>query len=92
MAFTWMPWAFRQVLAGKNHLPQNKLRLSLLRQNSMGFMGDGLYREHFFGDASLPDLAKFFVSETLKYSGTNLALRKQLRFRRGAAPSGGQRA
>ena len=56
--FTWMPWAFRQVLAGKNHLPQNKLRLSLLRQNSMGFMGDGLYREHFFGDASLPDLAK----------------------------------
>lgn len=80
--FEWMPWAFRQVLAGKNHLPRNKLRLSLLRQNSRGFMGDGDFRSHFFGDASMREVAQFFASESIKYSATNLALRKRLGFRR----------
>ncbi|GAB4428273.1 MAG: hypothetical protein OHK0015_11000 [Chloroflexi bacterium OHK40] len=86
--FPWMPWAFQQVLRGKNHLPQNKLRLSLLRQSSTGFMGDGAYRQHFFGDASLAGVARFFVSESVKYSATNLALRKRLGFWRLRAQAG----
>jgi FADH2 O2-dependent halogenase len=81
-ATPWIPWAFRQLLAGKNHLPRNKLRLSLLRQSSAGFMGEGAFRRHFFGDATLAEVARFFASESVKYSSTNLALRKRLGFRR----------
>jgi FADH2 O2-dependent halogenase len=81
-ATPWIPWAFRQLLAGKNHLPRNKLRLSLLRQSSAGFMGEGPFRQHFFGDATLAEVARFFASESVKYSSTNLALRKRLGFRR----------
>jgi FADH2 O2-dependent halogenase len=77
----WMPWAFQQVLAGKNHLPANKLRLSLLKQNT-GFMGGGAYRRHFFGDASLAEVARFFVSESLKYAASAQTMRKRLSFRR----------
>lgn len=80
-AFPWMPWAFQQVLAGSNHLPANKLRLSLLRQNT-GFMGSGTYRTHFFGDASLREVAGFFVRESIKYSETALRLQKRRGFRR----------
>jgi FADH2 O2-dependent halogenase len=77
----WIPWAFQQVLKGRNHLPANKLRLSLLRQNT-GFMGGGAYRKHFFGDASLAEVARFFVSESVKYSASGLTLRKRMGFRR----------
>ena len=80
-AIDWMPWAFQQVLAGKNHLPANKLRLSLLRQNT-GFMGGGAYRTHFFGAGSMADVAKLFVSESLKYSTSTLELKKRSGFRR----------
>jgi FADH2 O2-dependent halogenase len=78
----WMPWAFQQVLAGKNHLPANKLRLSLLQQNSAGFLGAGAFRQHFFGAASAREVARFFVSESVKYATTTVKLRKQLHFRR----------
>ena len=81
-ATPWIPWAFRQVLAGRNHLPRNKLRLSLLRQSSAGFMGDGAFRRHFFGDATMAEVARFFASESVKYSASALALRKRLGFRR----------
>lgn len=77
----WMPWAFQQLLKGANHLPRNKLRLSLLRQNT-GFLGGGTYRQHFFGDASMADVARFFVSETVRYSTTALRGQKRLGFRR----------
>ena len=49
------PPHFRDLLAGKNHLPNNKLRVNLLNQTD-GFLGDGIYREHFFGDASTAGL------------------------------------
>lgn len=88
-ATPWVPWAFRQVLAGKNHLPRNKLRLSLLRQSSAGFMGEGAFRQHFFGDATMAEVARFFANESVKYSFTNLALRKRLGFgRRRERPAG----
>lgn len=80
-ATPWVPWAFRQVLVGKNYLPRNKLRLSLLRQSSSGFMGTGAFRQHFFGDATLAEVAQFFASESLKYSATSLKLQKRLGLR-----------
>lgn len=79
--FPWLPWAFQQVLAGRNHLPANKLRLSLLRQTT-GFMGSGAYRRHFFGTASMREVASFFLSETVKYSATRVKLQKRRSFRR----------
>lgn len=81
-ATPWVPWAFRQVLAGRNHLPRNKLRLSLLRQSSAGFLGEGAFRRHFFGDATLAEVMRFFVSESVKYSTTALMLQKRPGFRR----------
>jgi FADH2 O2-dependent halogenase len=90
-ALPWMPWAFQQVLAGSNHLPANKLRLSLLRQET-GFMGSGAYRQHFFGDATLREVAGFFVSESVKYSASAIRLQKRRGFRRwraGRAVRGG---
>lgn len=80
-ATPWVPWAFQQVLAGKNHLPRNKLRLSLLRQNT-GFMGAGAYRQHFFGDSTMGDVTRFFLSEMVKYSTANLRVTKRRTFRR----------
>jgi tetracycline 7-halogenase / FADH2 O2-dependent halogenase len=77
----WMPWAFTQLLAGKNHLPRNKLRLSLLR-NERGFMGSGAFRKHFFGNATFAEVAGFFVSETIKYSATALRIHKHQSFRK----------
>lgn len=80
-ATPWIPWAFTQVLAGSNHLPANKLRLSLLRQET-GFLGGGDYRRHFFGDARMAEVARFYLSESMRYSATKLRLQKQLAFRR----------
>lgn len=81
-ATPWMPWAFQQLLAGKNHLPANKLRLSLLQQNNAGFMGEGAFRRHFFGEASMSEVAQFFVGESVRYSSVALTLEKRLGFRR----------
>ena len=66
-SFQWISPAFRALLDGKNHLPDNKLRFSLLNQSN-GFMGSGLYRQHFFGDKTLPELLAKAVSEQLRYS------------------------
>jgi tetracycline 7-halogenase / FADH2 O2-dependent halogenase len=81
-ATPWVPWAFGQVLAGANHLPKNKLRLSLLRQSSAGFMGEGAFRQHFFGTATMAEVAQFFVSEGVKYASTTLTVQKRLGSRR----------
>ena len=77
-AFPWLSSAFRDLLAGKNHLPNNKLRVNLLNQTD-GFFGDGVYRQHFFGDASTVDLIRKALSEQARYSV--LALNQQRRKR-----------
>jgi len=89
-ATPWLPWAFQQVLAGKNHLPANKLRLSLLRQEA-GFMGSGAFRQHFFGTATMREVAGFFMSENLKYSTSALSLQKRMGYRRRISASAGRR-
>ena len=70
-AFPWMSSAFRDLLAGKNHLPNNKLRVNLFNQTD-GFLGDGVYREHFFGDATMAELLAKAISEQARYSAPAL--------------------
>ena len=75
----WLPRPFAKVLAGKTYLPKNKLRLGLLNQKR-GFMGQGAYRRHFFGNnPSTPTLLKVFLREKVRYSGAGLNLRRRLR-------------
>lgn len=73
----WLPRPFAEVLNGKTYLPKNKLRLSLLKRNS-GFMGQGEFRRHFFGESpSVSALVKLFVREKMKYSASTLMLKKR---------------
>ena len=65
--FPWMPTTIRALLYGKNHLPDNKLRLNLLDRR-VGFMGSGEYRKHFFGDASMLRLLWLAAKDEWKYS------------------------
>ncbi|MEO0458709.1 MAG: tryptophan 7-halogenase, partial [Cyanobacteria bacterium P01_A01_bin.114] len=62
VAVPWLPGPFRDVLNGKNHLPFNKIRPSLFKAEQ-GFLGNGQYREHFFGKTPLSFVIQFFVSE-----------------------------
>lgn len=66
-SFQWLPKPFQAVLYGKSHLPKNKFRLSLFNQRD-GFMGDGEYRSHFFGDMSLLDLGIKGARDAIRYS------------------------
>jgi FADH2 O2-dependent halogenase len=77
-SFPWLSSAFRDLLAGKNHLPNNKLRVNLLNQTD-GFLGDGIYRQHFFGDASTVELMGKAVREQARYSV--IAVNRQRRTR-----------
>ncbi|MFN8439495.1 MAG: NAD(P)/FAD-dependent oxidoreductase [Caldilineaceae bacterium] len=66
-SFQWISPAFQALLDGKNHLPDNKLRFSLLNQSN-GFMGSGPYREHFFGDKTLAELLSKALADQVRYS------------------------
>lgn len=72
----WVPIPFREVLEGKNQLPENKLKLRLFKPKN-GFMGHGAYRKHFFGNHSMAEVIKIFVREKIKYSETNLKAQKK---------------
>jgi len=76
-AIEWVPIPFREVLAGKNHLPANKLKLRLFKPQG-GFMGNGAYRAHFFGNHSMADLVRVFLREKFKYSTLSLKLRRKV--------------
>lgn len=66
-AIYFMPAAFKDLLAGKNHLPVRKLRLRLLKPGE-SFLRQGRYREHFFGRGSTADLAQRYVREQVRYA------------------------
>jgi FADH2 O2-dependent halogenase len=66
-SFQWLPKPFQAILDGKSHLPKNKFRLSLFNQRD-GFMGDGEYRRHFFGEMSLLDLGLKGARDAIRYS------------------------
>jgi len=75
-SFKWLPSTFRDLLNGKNHLPNNKLRVNLLNQTD-GFFGDGAYRQHFFGDASTMELVGKALREQARYSTFALNRRRR---------------
>ena len=66
-SFRWLPKPFQAVLDGKTHLPKNKFRITLFNKRD-GFMGDGEYRAHFFGDMSLLDLVIKGARDAIRYS------------------------
>jgi FADH2 O2-dependent halogenase len=66
-SFRWLPKPFQAVLDGKSHLPKNKFRFSLFNKRD-GFMGDGEYRKHFFGDMSLLELGLKGARDAIRYS------------------------
>ena len=78
--FPWMPSAFEDLLNGKNHLPDNKLRLNLLNRR-VGFMGSGEYRKHFFGEKFMLVLLKKAIEDQLKYSIPALNHKRKTRAR-----------
>ncbi len=78
--FPWMSSAFKDLLNGKNYLPDNKLRLNLLHRR-VGFRGSGAYRQHFFGDKSMLELLQKAISDQLRYSIPALNWRRRTRAR-----------
>jgi len=86
--FPWMSSAFKDLLNGKNHLPDNKLRLNLLN-SQVGFMGSGAYREHFFGSESPARYLQKAAADQLKYSVPALKLRRKTRARLSWQKKGG---
>jgi FADH2 O2-dependent halogenase len=79
--FPWLPKPFKDVLNGKNHLPKHKFRLTLFNKND-GIMGSGEYKQHFFGDLSLFELARISLLDYVHYSGIRLRWQKKTRDRR----------
>ena len=71
-SINWMPLPFQAVLAGRTHLPKNKLRFDLLNREE-GFLRSGAYRQHFFGDHSMLQVGRAFGNELLRYSKPVLA-------------------
>lgn len=90
--FPWMSSAFKDLLNGKNHLPDNKLRFNLLNRQ-VGFMGSGAYRGHFFGDKSMRELLAKAMQDQLRYSISALDRRRktQARLAWQTPASGGKR-
>ncbi len=78
--FPWMSSAFKDLLNGKNHLPDHKLRLNLLNRQ-VGFMGSGAYREHFFGSEAPYRLLQKALVDQLRYSTWALNRKRKTRSR-----------
>ncbi len=70
----WIASPFRDVLKGKTYLPKNKIRLELLRPGR-GFMGQGAYRQHFFGEMSLIDVLAYGLREKIRFARPLIARR-----------------
>jgi FADH2 O2-dependent halogenase len=78
--FKWMPSTFRDLLDGKRFLPDNKLRPNLLNSGT-GFMGDGEYRDHFFGKKSLQGYLLKAIADQVRYSTPGIKWRRRTRAR-----------
>jgi FADH2 O2-dependent halogenase len=78
---SWMPPAFRAVLAGKNHLPKRKVRPEILKPGG-GFLGSGAFREHFFGNAGALAVVKFYLADRKRYSERAVRSNKRSEYHR----------
>ena len=68
----WIADPFIALLDGKTYLPKNKIRLSLLKPGA-GFMGNGAYKAHFFGDLTMRDLLVYGAKEKVQFARPYLA-------------------
>lgn len=68
----WIADPFLALLEGKTYLPKNKIRLSLLKPGE-GFMRQGEYKAHFFGELTMRDLLVYGLKEKVRYARPNLA-------------------
>jgi len=78
---SWMPPAFRAVLAGKNHLPKRKVRPEILKRGG-GFLGTGAFREHFFGNAGALTVIRFYLADRRRYSARAVRANKRREYQR----------
>jgi tetracycline 7-halogenase / FADH2 O2-dependent halogenase len=78
--FPWLASTFKDLLEGKNHLPDAKLRLNLLSRR-VGFMGSGEYRKHFFGENNTLALFKKLIEDQFHYSVPALKRRRRTQAR-----------
>ncbi len=78
--FPWMSSAFKDLLNGKNHLPDNKIRFNLLNRQ-VGFMGSGSYRDHFFGSEPASRLLGKAIGDQLNYSVPAIKLKRKTQAR-----------
>ncbi|MBT3712507.1 MAG: NAD(P)/FAD-dependent oxidoreductase, partial [Anaerolineae bacterium] len=74
--FKWLPLPFNAILDGKNHLPKGKLRLTLFNKED-GFMGNGAYKEHFFGEMTMLDLLSQGARDQIRYARPLLKWRRK---------------
>ncbi|MEO1623337.1 MAG: NAD(P)/FAD-dependent oxidoreductase, partial [Cyanobacteria bacterium J06632_3] len=75
---SWMPYVFKAILRGKNHLPRNKFHPRLFKPQQ-GFFGIGQYRTHFFANRSLAFFVSFYLRERTKYSQQLLSFKRNLK-------------
>ncbi len=68
----WIPHSFREIANGKKHLPNRKFTHRLLL-NKGGIMGTSEFRNHFYEDLTLFDLATKMLSEKIKYSSQTIS-------------------
>ncbi len=82
-ALPWIADPFVALLDGKTYLPKNKIRLSLLKRGE-GFMGQGAYKTHFFGDLTMRDLLLYGAKEKLHYARARLKRQHKKMFQKRA--------
>jgi hypothetical protein len=71
-SLSWIAEPFLALLEGKTYLPKNKIRLGLLKPGA-GFMRQGDYRAHFFGELTMRDLLLYGLKEKARYARPYLA-------------------
>ena len=68
---SWMPHQYRQIAAGKTHLPRRKFTHKIFLKPG-GLLGKGTFRDHFFEDFGAMDIGTFLLKEKFLYSRWNL--------------------
>jgi FADH2 O2-dependent halogenase len=72
----WIPFAFKAIARGANHLASRKFRFRLFRRRG-GTLGHGAYRRHFFDGLGWLRLGWFLLVEKLRFAPWALARRRR---------------
>jgi len=63
---SWIPFVFKDIARGMNHLPVKKFRFRLFKKNG-GMMASGHYKKYFFDEINWMDIGRFILSEKKVY-------------------------